>query len=495
MKITIITPSLNSEKTIQDTLDSVSSQTYKNIEHIVIDGESEDETLNILSNYTHKKKYKIFIKKTNVYEAINYGIKKSTGKIIGILAADDIYQNNNIISTIVKNFKTNKKKIIIGSLVYFSNFDYNKVLRYYSNKDFKYSQFKFGMMPPHPATFVKKEIYEKYGLYDQKIKISSDFKFFLNLIYKKKIDYQLLNKTLIRMRIGGLSTKNFYASVKTTKEINEILKKEKVRSNYFFLLIRFILKFKQLILIPKNINKDFALNSYIEKRVEDNNRFKIINNPNNLIKNNKSFVLSALNLAFLGYFGVGTLKLYKSLYHWPDGYYSEKIFNKLKKIPGRDMLGQIENHKNIKKIHIIGNFNKLNKDYLQKKFYGKKIINTPLPMMDEQNIKKYVPKISEKDLIFITLPTPKQEIMAEFLAKANDNFKIICIGASINIVSGHEKPVPKILYSMNLEWLWRLRNDSKRRLTRIFQSYFFFTLSYYKKKYSNFIIEYLNQKN
>ena len=84
--------------------------------------------------------------------------------------------------------------------------------------------------------------------------------------------------------------------------------------------------------------------------------------------------------------------------------------------------------------------------------------------------------------------------MAEFLAKANDNFKIICIGASINIVSGHEKPVPKILYSMNLEWLWRLRNDSKRRLTRIFQSYFFFTLSYYKKKYSNLIIEYLNKK-
>ena len=156
MKITIITPTLNNDKTILDTLDSVSCQTYKNIEHLIIDGGSRDQTIEIIKKYKNKK-LKLIQKKTNIYQAINYGIKKSKGSVIGILGADDIYQNKNVIKRISNEFNKNtNNKIIIGSLLYFANNNYNKILRYYPNNNFSKTQFKFGMMPPHPSTFIKK---------------------------------------------------------------------------------------------------------------------------------------------------------------------------------------------------------------------------------------------------------------------------------------------------------------------------------------------------
>ncbi len=489
MKITIITPTLNNERTILDTLDSVSAQTYQNIEHLIIDGGSKDRTLKLIERY-HYKKVKIFKKKTNIYEAINYGIKKSKGSIIGILGADDIYQNHNVIKYVLRKFITNKKtEVVIGSLVYFANKNYNKVLRYYPNKNFSNKQFKYGMMPPHPSTFIKKNVYNNVGHYNEKIHISSDFKFFLKLIYKKKISYKFLNKVLVRMRMGGVSTKNFLAPLKITLEINKILRDEKIYTNYFFLLFRFILKSKQFFFNQNKINYDFKLIDKIKQRETENKTFKIINSPNSLIRKNKNFVLSALNLAYLGYFGVSKIGQYRDLYHWPDGYYSKKIYPNIKKIPGRILIKKIKNHKNINSIHVIGNLNKMNTDYLKKKFFGKKIINSPLPMLDYSEIQNYVPKINEKDLVLITLPTPKQEMMAQFLSKKNKKFKIICIGASLNLVSNFEKPVPPLLYKLNLEWFWRLKTDPRRRIIRIIQSYYFYLKSYYNGIYSKLIFK------
>ena len=489
MKITIITPTLNNEKTILDTLDSVSGQTYQNIEHLIIDGGSKDQTLKIIENY-NKKKVRIFKKKTNIYQAINYGIQKSKGSIIGILGADDIYQNNNVLKIVSDKFYKNlNTEIIIGSLVYFTNKNYNKIIRYYPNNNFSKNQFKYGMMPPHPSTFIKKSVYNKIGLYNEDIHISSDFKFFLNLIYKKNISYKFLNKVLVRMRMGGVSTKNFLAPFKITLEIRKILKDEKVYTNYFYLFCRFLLKSKQFFFILNKLNKDFKLIDNIKKRVDEQSSFRIINSPNYLIKKNRNFVLSALNLAYLGYFGVAKVRQYRNLYHWPDGYYSKKIYPNIKKIPGRDMINKINNYKNIKTIHVVGNLNSKNKKYLKDKFFKKRIRNTPLPILNENEIKNYVPNIYKNELVLITLPTPKQELLAEYLAKQNKNFKIICIGASLNLVSKFEKPVPLFLYKLNLEWLWRLKTDPKRRIIRIIQSYFYYMKSYYKGVYKKLIFK------
>lgn len=401
------------------------------------------------------------------------------------MGADDIYQNNKVLKNVSDKFSKNLNvDFIIGSLVYFENKNYSKILRYYPNNNFSKKQFKYGMMPPHPSTFIKRSVYEKIGLYDENIHISSDFKFFLKLIYKKNFSYKFLNKILIRMRMGGVSTKNLIAPFKITNEINEILKNEKIYSNYLFLFCRFLLKSKQFFFIPKKLNKDFKLISKINERSNDQSNFKIISSPNHLISKNKNFVLSALNLAYLGYYGVEKVRQYKNLYHWPDGYYSKKINPNIRKIPGREMINKIKNHKNIKTIHVIGNLNSMNKKYLRDKFFYKKIKNTPLPILEENEIKNYVPKITEKELVLITLPTPKQELMAEYLSKENKNFKIICIGASLNLVSNFEKPVPVFLYKLNLEWLWRLKTDPKRRIIRIFQSYFYYLRSYFNGVYS-----------
>ena len=153
------------------------------------------------------------------------------------------------------------------------------------------------------------------------------------------------------------------------------------------------------------------------------------------------------------------------------------------------MISKIINHKNIKSIHVVGNLNSMNKKYLKKKFLNKKIKNTPLPILEDKDIGNFVPNISKNELVLITLPTPKQEIMAEYLAEKSKNFKIICIGASLNLVSHYEKPVPLFLYKLNLEWLWRLKTDPRRRIVRIFQSYFYYIKSYFKGTYNNLIFK------
>ena len=184
MKISVITVTLNSEQTIRDTLNSVFSQTYKNIEHIIIDGGSKDQTLPLLKKYPNNKK-KIFIKKNfGIYKSINYGIKKSSGKYVCILNSDDIFQSNNSIKNIVKVINKNKNsKIFLGNVAYFDNSDYYRITRFYSSGGFKKWKMKFGLMPPHPASIIKREIYNKHGLYNEDFKIAADFEFFLRFLF------------------------------------------------------------------------------------------------------------------------------------------------------------------------------------------------------------------------------------------------------------------------------------------------------------------------
>jgi glycosyltransferase involved in cell wall biosynthesis len=135
MKVTIITPCFNSKNTIKFTLNSVISQTYKNIEHIIIDGHSSDGTKKLLNEYPNKKK-KIIYKKSNIYEAINIGIKNSRGEIIAILNSDDIYESKNTISDVVKIIKKSTKKIFLGDVVFFKNNNFTNLSRFYSSKNF-----------------------------------------------------------------------------------------------------------------------------------------------------------------------------------------------------------------------------------------------------------------------------------------------------------------------------------------------------------------------
>lgn len=465
IKISIITTCLNSEKTIVYTLNSVFGQTYKKyIEHILIDGGSTDCTIKIIEKYKFTNKKIIISKNSSIYESLNLGIKESTGNYILILNSDDILNNNKVIEKVVEIIKKNKEKIYLGDVIYFNSNLFHKITRFYSSKNFKKWQFIFGHMPPHPGAFIHSSIAKK-NLYDSKYKIAADYDFFLRILKIKEIPFKIINTVITRMKTGGISGRNLLAHFISTSEINNSLKKNKVFSNYIFVNLRYLIKIFQLFFIECKVQK-IKISDYYKNLIYYD--FKILKNIKSLdFKNN--FVLSALNLAFLGSYSSGKVKVYKDLIHWPDGLFARKFDKSLQKIPGRQLLNKIKIPKNIKRIIVLGNLPLRSLEFLKEKF-KKKILNFYLPYGDINNIvKKISYKIKKNEIIMITLPTPKQEQLAEYLISYNKNYKIICIGGSINIASGIEEAVPNSLYS--LEFVWRLKYETRRRLIRLINTF------------------------
>lgn len=479
MKLSIITVSFNSEKTISDTINSVNSQTYKNIEHIFVDGKSNDSTLKYI--YKNPNKYKkIIIKKSGIYEAMNIGINNSTGDIIQILNSDDILQSNTVIEETIKIIKKNpKKEIFFGDVVFFKNNNFHKIERFFKANEEKIKQLTNGHMPPHPGSFVRKELYKKYGCYDEKFKIAGDFDFFYRIINKEKKKFKFLNKTIVRMRMGGTSDNSLKSYLITSNEICKSINKYGNSADKFKIYLRFLNKIKELFFNDeKKLNKDYELFKInFRKKIYYNYTFKVLKNIKNLRLNN-NFILSGMNLAFLGYFAKGEVYPSKHLVHWPDGIFIKKMIN-IKKIPGRLILKNLKLNSKIKKVNVFGNLTKRSLKFLKKKFKVEiEHINLPYgPIKKLTKSKNFT--IKKNEITFITLPTPKQEILAYNLAKKNKYFKIICIGGSISILSGEEKKVPK--FFENYEFIWRLKNDFFRRLKRLIETIYY----YYKGKYVN----------
>ena len=485
MKISIITTCLNSDKSIAYTLSSIFEQTHKNIEHIIVDGGSSDATTYILKQHKAKKKI-IIAPKTNIYEALNIGIKKSKGEYILILNSDDILNNKNIIKRAVEKIKKSKKKIILGDVSYFDNYFFNKINRFYSAKGFKKWMFYFGLMPPHPGAFIHHSVAKKY-LYNPVYKIAADYDFFLRTINLDNISYETLPLTITRMRTGGVSGINLRAHIKSGGEIYRSLAKNKLFASHFLINLRYMSKLKQFFFIKKNTINFYIKPEYI-KLIKYH--FKLIKNVHTL-DFKKNFVLSALNLAFLGAYMDNKVRLYKSLIHWPDGVFIKNINILIKKIPGRQILEKLKIPKEIKKITVFGSLPKESKIFLEKK-YKRKITHQDLPYGNITTIiKNFNYKIDKYEFIMITLPTPKQEQLAEYLIAKNKKFKILCIGGSINILSGLEKEVPKLIYPF--EFIWRLRYETIRRTTRLITTFYSYLRGkYFKKKLVNLNIKIIN---
>ena len=202
---------------------------------------------------------------------------------------------------------------------------------------------------------------------------------------------------------------------------------------------------------------------------------KLISDPK-IIPYKENFTISGLNLAFLGYLSSGQVRLFKSLLHWPDGIFKSKFFDKnIPKISGKNFLINLNIPNFIERIYIIGVLSFSSLEFLKKKF-NKEIIHIKVPYASVDVIaKSFDITINEKDLIFITLPTPKQEQLAEIIINKNLYYKIFCFGGAIAIASGDEEPVPIYLDRLGLEFLWRLKTDTKRRILRLVKtSYYYF---------------------
>lgn len=205
MKVSIITVAYNSAKTIEDTIQSVIGQTYPEIEYIIIDGNSKDETLKIAEKYRSNISKIVSEKDRGIYDAMNKGVKLATGDVVGILNSDDFYISSSVIEEVVKKIKETNADCVWGDLVYVDQKNTGKITRYWQGGEYSVGKFKKGWHPPHPAFFVKKVVYEKYGIFREDLGISADYELMLRFLEKYKISSAYIPKVLVKMRDGGSS--------------------------------------------------------------------------------------------------------------------------------------------------------------------------------------------------------------------------------------------------------------------------------------------------
>jgi len=204
MRISIVTAAYNSAKTIKQTIDSVLSQDYPDIEYIVVDGASKDGTVDILKSYGDKIRW-ISEKDSGIFEAMNKGVKMATGEAVGIVGSDDFYPDNQAISKVAQAFKESKADSVYGDLHYVDNQNVDKVVRNWKSGPYNRNRFLNGWMPPHTAFFLKKSAYDTYGLYETSMPNASDYELMLRMLYKHNISSFHIPAVLMKMRNGGNS--------------------------------------------------------------------------------------------------------------------------------------------------------------------------------------------------------------------------------------------------------------------------------------------------
>lgn len=240
MKFSIITVCYNSEKTIRDTIESLFFQSYSDIEFILVDGMSTDNTMKIVNEYKGKFNVIISEKDSGMYDALNKGILAASGDIIGILNSDDTFANKNIIEILANEFILNPYvDALIGDVAFIKD---NKIIRYFSAKNWNVKYFKFGMMPPHPTFYCKRELFLKYGNYNKIFRIAGDFELLLRFLFINRINFKYIPLQMVEMKLGGLSTSGIKSLLKINNEIILAFKLNSLKTNYFYLSVRYLLK-------------------------------------------------------------------------------------------------------------------------------------------------------------------------------------------------------------------------------------------------------------
>lgn len=247
MKISIITVCYNSAKTIEDTIRSVLAQTYDNIEYIIVDGLSKDETLAVVNKYKDKIGVIISERDKGIYDAMNKGILMATGDVIGILNSDDVFFDNNTLQNVIDAFNSSNADAVFGNLYYVKADDVNTVVRFWKGSPYKKNGFSRGWHPAHPSFFVKRWVYEKYGVFDLRFDVSADFELMLRFIAKHNIKTAYFNEALVRMRVGGNSNKSIKKIYTGNVNIARAFKKNNVHYPFYYPLVRLAPKLLQFI--------------------------------------------------------------------------------------------------------------------------------------------------------------------------------------------------------------------------------------------------------
>lgn len=260
MKLSLITVTYNSGATLAYTIKSVLSQTYPDIEYIIVDGASKDNTVAIIKEYEPLFKGRIkWISEPDkgLYDAMNKGIRLATGDIIGILNSDDFFTNQNVLQKVADTFNEDASLDAVYGDVHFVNpEDLERCVRYYSSRVFNRKLMKLGFMPAHPSFYVRKECFEKYGIYKTDYKIAADFEFLLRVIYKNKIKTKYIPFDMVTMRTGGASTSGLESHKRIMKEHLRAFHENDIYTNVFLLSLRYIYKTGEVIKQKISPNKE-----------------------------------------------------------------------------------------------------------------------------------------------------------------------------------------------------------------------------------------------
>jgi glycosyltransferase involved in cell wall biosynthesis len=238
LKVSIITVSFNSAKTIADTIESVLSQDFPRIEYIIVDGGSKDDTVSIIKQYQDRISHWISEKDQGMYDAMNKGIAMATGDVIGILNSDDVYMNTHIVSELIELMQSQRAQVVFADLILVDQDNPQNVLRYYDSGHFHPNKFKYGWMPAHPTVFVKRELYEAVGNFSTSYQIAADYEMLIRILAIQRARYAYLPKPVVRMRSGGASTSGLSRNWILNQEIVRACKENGIYSNMAMLLLK-----------------------------------------------------------------------------------------------------------------------------------------------------------------------------------------------------------------------------------------------------------------
>jgi len=236
MKISIITVCFNSDKTLETTIQSVLAQTYNNIEYIIVDGMSKDNTLNIIKKYEGKIANWISEPDQGLYDAMNKGIELATGDLVGILNSDDVFAETTVLETIANFHQKHTIDASISNIIQTN--EEGKVIRLYSAKNWQPQKLKIGFMPAHPGIFFKKDLFAKLGNYQLDFKIGADYELITRYFLKHQISWKYLDLTTSSMLVGGLSSSGLSSYQLISKEIKKALNRNGIKFSYLKIQLR-----------------------------------------------------------------------------------------------------------------------------------------------------------------------------------------------------------------------------------------------------------------
>ena len=219
MKISIITATYNSDKTITDTLDSVAAQSHDDIEHIIVDGQSRDDTLLILDAHRSQIARIISEPDRGIYDAMNKGIEVATGDVIGLLNSDDVFAERDSLREVATAMQDLGVDCCYGDLVYVDSGDLSRIVRYWKSRPYEAGLFRKGWVPPHPTFYVRRHVYERYGRFDLNYRLAADFELMLRFLEKHRIRSVYIPRVLVKMRLGGATNQSLANIFKQNVEI------------------------------------------------------------------------------------------------------------------------------------------------------------------------------------------------------------------------------------------------------------------------------------